>query len=131
MRGYDLLPSASAAVGALTLGGAIGLCVSLILLKTGLIKRSYPEAESEMAPADEAASDKEPTDAAESENEPTAEAESEPADMGADYSHRREVLKEVVFLGPVVICAAAAYALRCALAVLILCIIKHHQPLHG
>ena len=39
--GYLLLPSASASVSSLAAGAAIGLAISLCLLATGLIKRSY------------------------------------------------------------------------------------------
>ena len=41
IRQYFLLPSASAITASLAVGAAIGLAISLVLVATGLIKRSY------------------------------------------------------------------------------------------
>ena len=41
IRAYSLLPSATAKTGSLAVGAAIGLAISMVLLATGLIKRSY------------------------------------------------------------------------------------------
>ncbi|MHC5061524.1 MAG: prepilin peptidase, partial [Planctomycetota bacterium] len=82
---YELWPSASARAGAITLGAAIGLVISLVLLGTGVIKRSYQSETDQDSP----------------------QAEDHP-----DYPHRREVIKEMVFLLPIVACSAAAAWLR-------------------
>jgi len=77
---YKLWPSASAQVGAMTLGAAAGLIISLVLLSVGIIKRSYQsETDQDM-----------------------------PQEDGPDYPHRLEVLKEVLFLLPIVVCSAGA-----------------------
>ena len=77
---YKLWPSASARMGAMTLGAAAGLIISLVLLWAGIIKRSY-----------------------QSEND-----EESPQEESPDYPHRIEVLKEVLFLLPVIVCSAGA-----------------------
>ncbi len=82
---YKLWPSASARAGAITLGAAVGLVISLVLLWAGVIKRSYQS---------------------------ETEEESPQADDQPDYPHRIEVLKEVVFLLPIIICAAVAFWLN-------------------
>lgn len=80
---YKLFPSASARTGALTAGATVGLVISLVLLWRGIIKPSYGIEHVE----DEAPNgDKEP-----------------------QYNDRREVMKEVVFLLPVIICSVAAF----------------------
>ena len=79
---YRLFPIASAQSGALAVGAVLGLIISLIGLATGIIKRSYGFDESE--------------DLEQIDNEP-------------EYSHRLEVLKEVVFLLPIIICAITAF----------------------
>ncbi|MBN2456886.1 MAG: prepilin peptidase [Sedimentisphaerales bacterium] len=43
--GYNLLPTASSKTGSLAAGAVIGLGISLVLLSTGLIKRSYDDTE--------------------------------------------------------------------------------------
>jgi leader peptidase (prepilin peptidase)/N-methyltransferase len=75
---YKLWPSASARAGAVTLGAAGGLVISLVLLWAGVIKRSYQSETDEESPQ---------------------------ADDQPDYPHRLEVLKEVVFLLPIIICS--------------------------
>ena len=94
-----LLPIASARTGALALGGAAGMALSLILLRTGLLKRSYevPEgAEDQPRPVDEVAN----------------------PDQGAtpfgdepDYNHRLEAFREMLFLTPIVGGAVIAHAI--------------------
>lgn len=80
---YKLFPSASARTGALAAGATVGLVISLVLLWRGIIKPSYGIEHIE----DEAQNgDKEP-----------------------EYNDRREVMKEVVFLLPVIICSVAAF----------------------
>ena len=81
---YKLWPSASARAGAVTLGAAAGLVISLVLLWAGVIKRSYQSETDEESPQEDR----------------------------PDYPHRLEVLKEVVFLLPIIICAAVAFWLN-------------------
>lgn len=87
IRGYFILPYASAKTAALGLGAAVGLGISLLLLVTGVIKRSYEwqhEHDADVPYEDE--------------NEP-------------EYNHRLEVLREIVFLLPIIACAVAVYCL--------------------
>ena len=79
IRGYALLPTASVNTAALAAGAAIGLIISLILLATGIIKRSY---ESE---------------------------ESEDTSLLPETNHYLEVCKEIIFLLPIILCSAAAF----------------------
>ena len=91
IRTFDLLPVASAKTGILALGGGVGLILSLLGLKFGIIKRSYQ---------------------ADIQHELDMDADGPETDypsQEAGYPHRREVLKEVVFLLPVVVCAVAGY----------------------
>jgi len=95
----SLLPIASPGTGALALGGVVGLAIGMLLLKTGLLKRSYevPEgAEGQARPVDEVMS---------SENNGT------PFGDEPDYNHRLEAFREILFLTPIVLCALAAYAI--------------------
>ena len=98
---YSLLPLASAKTGALALGGAVGLGISLLLLRAGLIKRSYESATAEQQGPPAAAK-----------GDVVA---STPGTAGnlddAEYNHRLEALKEVVFLFPIILCAIVAYAI--------------------
>lgn len=71
-----------ASVAALAVGAATGLIVSLILLSAGVIKRSYQQ-----------------------ENQPDQTGEIKEK----DYNHRHEVLKEIIFLLPVIICSFIVY----------------------
>lgn len=92
-RAYRLLPAASAATASLALGAAVGLAISLVLLATGVVKRSYKSDESEQSEADG------------NDSQPNCENSKE---RGASY-HRLEVCREVIFLFPVVACSLAAY----------------------
>ena len=83
--GYDLLPSASSGASSLAAGGVIGLGISLLLLATGFIKRSY-ESEDYVGPEDQHENEVEP-----------------------QFNHRLEVCKEIIFLLPIIICSIAAY----------------------
>ena len=88
--GYALFPSASrdilnlkeVTVVSLAVGAAIGMAISLLLLATGLIKRSY---EAEEGTEDSAES-------------PERQAEPE-------FNHRLEICREIVFLLPIIICS--------------------------
>ena len=65
-------------ISSLAAGAGIGLIISMVLLMTGIIKRSYLE-------------------------ELTEGKEPDPEDK--DYPHRFEMLKEIVFLIPIIACA--------------------------
>lgn len=84
-REFSLLPIASPGTGALAAGAAIGLAISWILLVSGLIKRSYESEDSEHAP-------QEPDKCPE-----------------RQLNHRLEVCREIIFLLPILICAAGAF----------------------
>ena len=79
---YKLFPSASARTGALAAGATVGLIISLLLLWRGIMKPSYGIEHAE----DEASS---------SDEEP-------------NYNDRREIMKEVLFLMPVIFCSVTA-----------------------
>jgi leader peptidase (prepilin peptidase)/N-methyltransferase len=95
---YNLLPVASAKTGALALGAVVGLAISGLLLKTGLLKRSYESATAEVR--DKLAEDK---------SDPSA---SVPVDEDASdedtFNHRLEALREIAFLSPIIICMIVA-----------------------
>jgi leader peptidase (prepilin peptidase)/N-methyltransferase len=82
---YELFPSASPGIGAMAAGATVGLIISLILLWAGVIKTSYPVEEHQ-------------------EQEGPQNPEQEP-----EYNHRLEVMKEVVFVLPMIIGPIVAY----------------------
>lgn len=98
-KAYSLLPMASPGKGALAAGAAVGMVVSLLLLATGLLKRSYD--------SDAAAHEYLAT-------EQNADARSIPSTAGDDpadqnFNHRLEACREIVFLLPIVLCAYGAF----------------------
>jgi leader peptidase (prepilin peptidase)/N-methyltransferase len=84
IRSYDLFPIASAKVAILAAGALAGLVTSLLLLFNGIIKTSYPGEKSEKI---------------------NSQTENLPPEH---YNHRLEMLKEVIFLLPIVIAAIVA-----------------------
>ena len=74
---YQVAPFDSSITGILAAGAAVGLLIAIIALATGLIKRSYPFEEDEQG-------------------DDTPEIK---------YNHRLEVLKEVLFLLPIIVFA--------------------------
>jgi len=86
---FDLFPMVvhSPTFAAVTVGALVGLAVSLAALLTGAIKPSYEMAEDEEGDCEEAVKQ---------------------AEKEAEYNDRLEILKEVVFLLPVVIGAFVA-----------------------
>jgi leader peptidase (prepilin peptidase)/N-methyltransferase len=98
IRDYAILPVASSKTGALALGAALGLGVSWLLLRTGVLKRSYESAGAE--DQDHAATER------------SDDAVRMPAGPGPfeepQFNHRLEALREVVFLLPIIVCSAAA-----------------------
>jgi leader peptidase (prepilin peptidase)/N-methyltransferase len=89
---YDLFPVVSAGNGALAAGAGLGFVLSLVLLYTGLIKRSYSDEPEEPGPSSRDDSDQQGDELAEPE-----------------YNHRIEMLKELLFLLPIVACSAGAW----------------------
>lgn len=87
IKHFRLLPYASVTTAALAVGAALGTSVSLLLVATGIIRRSY-QSES-------------PTSTA----EPCRELPGPKA-----LNHRREIFNEIVFLLPIILGAAAALA---------------------
>jgi len=89
---YALLPTTKAVfindvtIASITAGAVIGLPISLLLLTTGLIKRSYESEDLQDLP------DKQQESAGEQE-----------------FLHRREICREIIFLLPIIVCSAAAY----------------------
>jgi len=99
IKAYSLLPVASPTTGALALGAAIGLGISLALLATGLLKRSY---ESD----DGGQSSETPQDSGDAETNTPGPSEG-PAEQ--TINHRLEACREIIFLLPVVICSYGAF----------------------
>ena len=98
IRVYSILPVAEQTSGALTIGAAIGLGISLILLVTGLIKRSYE--------TDEKQQKNQPVNAQE---EAERDVPHMPEVMGDEnFNHRLESLREIVFLAPIIAFAIGA-----------------------
>jgi leader peptidase (prepilin peptidase)/N-methyltransferase len=73
-------------IASLSAGAAIGLVISLLLLVTGLIKRSYESEDLQDLPDKQQQSTDE-----------------------QDFNHRLEIFREIIFLLPIFVCAAAAY----------------------
>ncbi len=94
IKAYDLLPTASPRTGAIAVGAALGLGIGWLLLRTGVLKRSYEQ------PAGEG------KDAAPSDDH------GRPAGPGPfeepQYNHRFEAFREILFLLPVVVLAVLA-----------------------
>jgi leader peptidase (prepilin peptidase)/N-methyltransferase len=85
---YELFPTITPKMAALTAGTAVGTVISLVAMRLGLIRPSY-----ELDAAYEAQK---------AENPETPEPE---------YNDRKESFKEIVFLLPILVCAAAAWQL--------------------
>ena len=91
---FALLPTTKAVfindvkIASITAGAVIGLAISLLLLVTGLIKRSYESEDLQNLP----------------------DKQEQPADE-QDFNDRLEICREIVFLLPIFICAAVAYLL--------------------
>ena len=91
IKGYVLLPSASVKTAALSAGAAIGTVISLILLTTGLIKRSYE--------FDDISGQTDSQAPGQNESQNTDEPK---------INHRLEICRELLFLLPIIICSVAA-----------------------
>jgi leader peptidase (prepilin peptidase)/N-methyltransferase len=96
IRHYFLLPTTedmiiveSVSIASLTAGALIGLILSLILLAAGVIKRSYDISQLQTAPQN-------------------TDKDSQKSEGAEEFNDRAEMLKEIVFLLPIIICAVAA-----------------------
>ena len=94
IRGYVLLPVASAGTGSLAGGAAIGLLISWRLLANGLIKRSYE--------SDDITTHK-------TEAVPRVSNEQRATSDGSRINHRLEICREMVFLLPIVVCSVCSW----------------------
>ena len=97
IRAYALLPFASAGTGALAVGASIGLAISLGLMASGLVKRSYE--------SDDSAHDRTVQDGA-AESGPSEKPDGIANDQ---FNHRLEACREIVFLAPIITCSCAAF----------------------
>jgi len=96
IRHYFLMPTTAdlilvntTTVASLTAGATIGLAISLILLATGVIKRSYDFSRLQNPPANS--------------QQPTGSTSLTTG--GNEFNDRIEMLREILFLLPVIICA--------------------------
>jgi leader peptidase (prepilin peptidase) / N-methyltransferase len=99
---YHILPSVSSGPGAIAAGAAAGLIISMILIATGLLKRSY---ESQIT----------------QEAQQIGEAKKKQADNKSDFdsmaaqlpdenfNHRLEVMREILFLLPIIAASLGFY----------------------
>ena len=102
IRAYSLLPSASANTGALAVGATAGLAISLVLLASGLIKRSY---ESNVSENEKVIEQKNSEEKINRHNNKGKSAESDGISNG--FNHRLEACREIIFLLPIIVCSAA------------------------
>ncbi len=119
IRAYSLLPSASADTGALAIGATAGLVISMALLVSGLIKRSYesdvPEDEDGVVQKNSEAGTDRPDKEEESaklQANPIRSKSSDATTTEPDWAsngtnHRLEACREVVFLLPIIVCSLA------------------------
>ena len=84
---YDLLPFTGIKGATLAVGALAGLVISLVLLAVGIIKPSYLEESMEKVDTDNP----------------------EPTPDDPNYNHRVEMLKEIVFLLPILFCSGLMY----------------------
>ncbi len=94
IQASSVLPVASPGTGAIALGAAVGLAVSWLLLRTGVLKRSYESPENQLV--------------ARQEGEETGISGLVDTSEEAMFNHRLESVKEILFLSPVLIGATVA-----------------------
>jgi leader peptidase (prepilin peptidase)/N-methyltransferase len=102
IRHYFLMPMPAdlifinhTTVASLTTGATIGLGISMLLLATGILKRSYDFSKIQKSPKNPSSSENSDGPA----NPPQAEGE---------FNDRIEMFREVLFLLPIIVCALAA-----------------------
>ena len=98
IHAYWLLPNSSADTGALATGAAIGLVISLLLVVTGLIKRSY-ESDGGKSKIQNLSHDSQ---------DPNSEMDGSNNSKQPQFNHRLESCKEIIFLLPIIICSVLA-----------------------
>jgi len=105
IRHYFLLPTTAdlalinhTTVASLSVGATIGLGISLLLLATGIVKRSYDFSKIENWPPN-------PEKPNNSAPKPDTEQNSSPAE--GEFNDRIEMLREMLFLLPIIVCALA------------------------
>jgi len=99
IRAYSLLPSATANTAALAVGATAGLVISLMLLVSGVLKRSYEPEESEDLQNSSQENLGQPNDSADESQEPVEE----------QFNHRLEACREIIFLLPIIICSVGCF----------------------
>jgi leader peptidase (prepilin peptidase)/N-methyltransferase len=99
IRIYWVLPSATPGTGALAVGAGVGTAVSMILLLTGLVKRSYESDEDNNAAENNQSGGETGNDLPEKPQ----------IDQDDNFNHRLEALREILFLLPIVIFSCAAF----------------------
>lgn len=104
IHAYRLLPVATPSTGALAAGAAVGTILSLILLRLGVIKPSYEIPETPGSHDTRAEHDTGVQGSTRPPDHPYADQ--------PDFNDRREVIKECVFLMPILAGAAIAYNLH-------------------
>jgi leader peptidase (prepilin peptidase)/N-methyltransferase len=96
---YSLLPVASAGTASLALGAAIGLAISMGLLASGLLKRSYETQEN----TENSHVEQEDNTAKENSGQSKEKVPEQ------HFNHRLEAFREIIFLAPIIFCSIAAY----------------------
>jgi leader peptidase (prepilin peptidase) / N-methyltransferase len=94
----QLLPWATAKMGSVALGAVFGLIIGFLLIKSGLLKRSFEDAESVDQP--ENRQEASPGDSGQS---PTPTVQEYLQAQAHQFSARREMVREIAFLAPAVV----------------------------
>jgi len=98
IRVYWILPSATPDTGALAVGAAAGTALSMILLVTGLVKRSYEPQEAHQG-----------GQINQKDNERKNDLSEKPEiNQDDNFNHRLEAFREIIFLLPIIIFSIAA-----------------------
>jgi len=98
---WGLTPYASPGSGAAALGAVVGLAVSLLLLKFGLLKRSFAEWEQDQIDSQKKANSSGQSTAAGNSGD-TATKNTVGTSVGINTNVRREMMREIAFLAPIV-----------------------------
>jgi leader peptidase (prepilin peptidase)/N-methyltransferase len=99
IRDYRILPSATPNAGALAVGAAVGMAISLVLLATGLIKRSYETQEAQKG-----------SESAQGDDQTKKDLSKELVTTQDDsFNHRLEAFREIIFLLPIIIFSLTAF----------------------
>ncbi|MBN1804694.1 MAG: prepilin peptidase [Sedimentisphaerales bacterium] len=98
IREYSLLPRASADTGALAVGATAGLIISLVLIMSGILKRSYEPENSEDITNTTQENTEKPKNSADQFEWPEDQ----------QFNHRLEAYREILFLLPIIVFSIAA-----------------------